>query len=383
MLREGSGTVKQSLKAVKDCIEALRVRYNIHRHNDLKEYPTRTIFIDPLLAALGWDVRDPDEVELEYPTIDGKSVDYALKVNRVVVALLEAKPLRDPLADVKGITQVVSYAAIGGIEWCILTNGMQYRVYSSSQKAIAPNKLLFEVSIDPGKASGQSVDQIATQLERFSRDSMARGVLDQLGEEIFTTAKVRKALDHLFVQQDGPFFRSIRKAIDDEKITPTQIRAALNRLWPGASSAESNGIRATGKQHRLAAITKHRQTKPEYLEAHHIEGKPVEVVELYRALDKICHDLAPGKIDRRYQAKHVGWLVGKFTFCSAHLLQSGLKVWLRLSPDRIPASADYARDVSRVGHWGTGDVELLIDTVSRLRDAEPLIRASFERTPSD
>jgi len=60
--------------------------------------------------TLGWDVRDPDEVELEYQTIDGKAVDYALKVNQKPVIFLEAKALNDSLDDVKAITQVVSYA---------------------------------------------------------------------------------------------------------------------------------------------------------------------------------------------------------------------------------------------------------------------------------
>jgi len=104
------------------CIEDLRMKLDKHRKDDLKEYPTRTIFIDPLLQALGWDVRDPDEVELEYSTIDGKSVDYAPKINRKPVLFIEAKPLNDPLTDVKSITQVVGYAANAGVEWCILTN---------------------------------------------------------------------------------------------------------------------------------------------------------------------------------------------------------------------------------------------------------------------
>ncbi|MBC8485542.1 MAG: hypothetical protein H8D45_05835 [Bacteroidetes bacterium] len=51
-----------------------------YQKDDLKEYSTRTIFVDPLLNTLGWYVRYPDEVELEYPTIDGKSVDYAPKI---------------------------------------------------------------------------------------------------------------------------------------------------------------------------------------------------------------------------------------------------------------------------------------------------------------
>jgi hypothetical protein len=137
------------MKNVEKSIDTLRAQLERHRPSGLKEYPTRTIFIDPLLLALGWDVRDPDEVELEYPTVDGKSVDYAMKINRKVVFLLEAKQLGDALDDVKSITQVVGYAANDGIDWCVLTNGVRYKVYRASEKASAPEKLLFEVSIDP------------------------------------------------------------------------------------------------------------------------------------------------------------------------------------------------------------------------------------------
>ncbi|MCP4712546.1 MAG: hypothetical protein GY869_28305, partial [Planctomycetes bacterium] len=104
-------------------IEMVRSSLQKFRRHSLKETPTRTIIIDPLLQALGWDVRDPDEVQLEYPTIDGKFVDYALKINRKPVLLVEAKALDDPLNDVKATTQVVGYAANDGIVWCILTNG--------------------------------------------------------------------------------------------------------------------------------------------------------------------------------------------------------------------------------------------------------------------
>jgi predicted type IV restriction endonuclease len=97
------------------------------RKEGLKETPTRTIFIDPILEALCWDVRDPDEVQLEYPTFDGKSVDYALKINGKPVLLVEAKALNDALKDVKDVTQTTGYAANDGIVWCILTNGVRSR----------------------------------------------------------------------------------------------------------------------------------------------------------------------------------------------------------------------------------------------------------------
>jgi predicted transport protein len=360
------------MKAIEKCIEGLRIQLDRHRGKGLKEYPTRTIFIDPLLQALNWDVRDPDEVELEYPTVDGKSVDYAMKINRKVTLLLEAKQLEDPLDDVKSVTQVVGYAANDGIEWCVLTNGVRYKVYRASERASAPEKLLFEASIDPRDSQGQSIEQIAAQLNRLSKDSFAEGVLDRLGTEIFTTGKVRKALDRLFTETPSTFVRLVRKAMGDNSVTPSQIQQALGRIWHASPPVQ---VRTDLRAIRPERPVGHRASP--YTEAHHTLGKPSEVVELYRGLDRVCQDLAPGEIVRAYKAKYVSWAVGKWIFCCAHLQQGGLRVWVKTNPKALDPSLTFARDVSRIGHWGMGDVELAINSVERLKDAEPLIRESF------
>jgi predicted transport protein len=364
------------MKAIEKCIESLRIQLERHHGKGLKEYPTRTIFIDPLLQALNWDVRDPDEVELEYPTVDGKSVDYAMKINRKVVLLLEAKQLEDPLDDVKSVTQVVGYAANDGIEWCVLTNGVRYKIYRTSERASAPEKLLFEASIDPHDSQGLSVEQIAAQLNRLSKDSFAGGVLDQLGTEIFTTGKVRKALDRLFTETPSTFVRLVRKAMGDDMVTPSQIQQALGRIWHASPPIQGRTELKTTRPGRPVG----RRASP-YTEAHHTLGKPSEVLELYRALDRFCQDLAPGQIVRAYKAKYVSWTVGKWIFCSAHLQQGGLRVWVKTNPKALDPSLTFARDVSRIGHWGMGDVELAVNSAERLREAGPLIRESFEKAP--
>ncbi len=365
------------MKDLKKCIENLQAQLERHRRSGLKEYPTRTIFIDPLLEALGWDVRDPDIVELEYPTIDGKSVDYALKIIRKPVILLEAKQLNDPLTDVKDITQIVGYAANNGVEWCVLTNGVRFKVYKSSERSAAPDKLLFEVSLDPQDAQGLSVEQIASHLSRLSRDSLERGLLDQIGEEIFTTAKVRKALDRLFADPPGAVLRAIRKAIPEDSLTPAQIRQALPRIWRGKAAPEAT---ASATVPPSAAKERPRKSRDslDYGESHLTKGKPKEVVELYRALDRLCQDLAPGQIVRRHLAMYLSWSRDKRLFCSAHLQQGGLRVWVKLDPKAITDAPAYLRDVSKVGHWGIGDVELAVDSMEALKDAERFIRASFE-----
>jgi predicted transport protein len=329
-----------------------------------------------LLGALGWDVRDPDEVVLEHPTVDGKSVNYAMKVNRKVVLHLEAKQLGDPLDDVKSITQVVGYAANDGVEWCVLTNGVRYKVYKASEKASAPDKLLFEISIDPDDSNGLTIEGLAKQFSRLSRDSMAAGLLDQLGTEIFTTGKVRKALDRLFTEASPSLIRLVRKAMSDSSVTPSQIAQALHRIWD-ASTVTASPIVAEPQLIQRQKKPSQRPTT-EYTESHHTEGKPNEVVELYRGLDRFCQDLAPGRITRAYKAKYVSWSLDKAIFCCAHLQQGGLRVWVKINTKSLDPSVSFARDVSKIGHWGVGDVELTVNTLDRLADTESFIQKSFE-----
>ncbi len=358
------------MDAIIKCIENLRTKLDRHRKDDLKEYPTRTIFVDPLLQALGWDVRDPDEVVLEYPTIDGKSVDYALKINRKPVLFIEAKPLNDPLTDVKSITQVVGYAANAGVEWCILTNGITYKVYHSTEKAEAPDKLLFEISLDPVETEGMTIQQVTEQFARFSKDAMAKGLLDEIGEQIFTTGKVRKALDKIFMEPSNTLIRLIRSTIGDDNIKPMQVKKALKRLW---AQTPETGISPTS----TSEIIPPKKGK-EYTEEHHLEGKPQEVIELFRTIDKFCRELDPNAVQRTYLAKYIKYTYDKNIFCCVHPQKSGLRVWLKLNYSDLESPPEYIRDVSNIGHWGVGDVELAIDSLERFQSLKSLIQRSFE-----
>ncbi len=370
-------------------IESFRSKIDGLRKHGLKETPTRTIVIDPLLEALGWDVRDPDEVELEYPTVDGKSVDYGLKLNRRCVLLVEAKAFDDPLTDVKAITQVVNYANSDGIVWCILTNGLTWKVYRSIENCPAPDKLMYEVSIDLRHSEGMSVQEIAQKMWRFSREEIAGGALDALGEQTFTDGKVRKALDTIMVAPPRSLLNVVRKATGDRTITPQQIKKSLSRIWRGfgvSTAVPADGSSSTDRlpANRSEAAKKARRARvaakseSPYDEAHHIAGKPKEAIELYRAIDRLCLSLGTGSIAPRYLAKSIAYDRGKRSFCSVHLQQAGLRIWLRLKYRRLPNPPTFARDVSGVGHWGPGDLELGITALAQLQEAEPLIRQSFD-----
>src|SRR5436189_1268986 len=89
----------------------------------LGEQNTKASLIEPILEALGWDIRDPDEVHREFkPTSQDKPVDYSLTLLRKPRLLVEAKGLGETLTDRKWTGQILGYAAVAGAEWCILTD---------------------------------------------------------------------------------------------------------------------------------------------------------------------------------------------------------------------------------------------------------------------
>ncbi len=375
-------------------IEAVRAKLDVLRKRSLKETPTRTIIVDPLLEALGWDIRDPDEVQLEYPTVDGKAVDYALLINRKPVLLVEAKGLDDPLNDVKGITQVCGYGANDGIAWCVLTNGVVWKVYRSVEECPAPDKLMFELSLDPHDREGLPVEQIARQMWRFSREEMAKGTLDAIGEQTFTDSKVRKALD--VIMREGPrtLLNLVRSAVKDGQLTPQRIKQSLVRIWAEntapaparAKPAVEPRDTEEAPSRRSAGATKAWATRREkatrtftpYNEAHHTDGKPREVLELYRAIDRLCLSLRPVEIERRCVAMTINYLCGKFIFCCVELQKGGMRVCLKLKYNHLEERPSFARDVTNIGHYGVGDLQLAITSMAQLEEAAPLIRQSLE-----
>ena len=376
-------------------IEAVQSKLANLRKRSLKETPTRTIIVDPLLEALGWDVRDPDEVQLEYPTVDGKSVDYALLINQTPVLLVEAKALDDPLNDVKAITQVVGYAANDGVVWCVLTNGIIWKVYRSVEQCPAPDKLMFEVSLDPREGEGIPIEQNARQMWRFSRDEMAKGTLDAIGEKTFTDGKVRKAMDGIMRDAPRTLLNLVRSAAADEQLAPQQIKESLARIWAENLAATPSAVgdlsirkgeekEQTSRRSRGATrawITRREKattTSASYDESHHTSGKPQEVLALFRAIERICLSLKPGSVERRCKKMTVNYLCGKAIFCCVELQKGGIKVSLKLKHSRLEDPPSFARDVSSVGHYGVGDLQLAISNMAQLEEATPLIRKSLE-----
>ena len=112
-------TLKERIRKHKDYLGAYEVR-------------TRVSLIDPMLRALGWDVDDPDLVQVE-PKTDNGWADYALLgINHRPVAFVEAKKLSENIA--AHTQQTIGYAisenmsGTNKISYCACTNGDDWKV---------------------------------------------------------------------------------------------------------------------------------------------------------------------------------------------------------------------------------------------------------------
>ncbi len=67
-----------------------------------------------------------------------------------------------------------------------------------------------------------------------------------------------------------------------------------------------------------------------------------------------------------------------FACVEVHTRTNNLVIFLKVDPKTIKLEQGFSRDVSQLGHFGTGDLELIIRSMSDLERAKPLIAASYE-----
>ena len=126
----------------KERISRIIKRFEKYRQKFSKdEEQTKISLLNPFWEALGWNVRNPDEVQFEQkvrePTKGGglKRVDYAFKINGRIKFIVEAKPPQKDLRNPKIINQLTSYGwNIRGVDIGILQDFEEFRVFDVGLK---------------------------------------------------------------------------------------------------------------------------------------------------------------------------------------------------------------------------------------------------------
>ena len=189
----------------------------------LTESDTIRVLVLPVLGALGWDLQDVEEVRSEYRHASADNpVDYALFLHATPTLFVEAKALGVSLDDRKPLLQTLNYANAAGVDWCVLTNGAEWRIYKVHAPVAAEEKLFLTIRL--GEAAADTGAMAAT-LSLLSRDRMRARAIDALWSEWRVDRAVERVLDT--VTGDDAFIRLITKRA--EGLTAGEVRASLRR----------------------------------------------------------------------------------------------------------------------------------------------------------
>jgi len=211
--------VQAAVRKVRRRIQKIR-----ERGERIGEQNTKAALIDPLLAALGWNLEELDEVSREYKRKpQDNPVDYALFVMRSPCLFVEAKPFHRDLSDRKWISQTLGYATVVGVKWCVLTNGNEYRLYNAHAPVDVEEKLFRSVRV----ADPEEKEELLDTLLLLSKEKMKEKELDVLWRAHFVDRQVKEALHAIFDSQERSLIRLIRKRTKELK--PSEIRDSLKR----------------------------------------------------------------------------------------------------------------------------------------------------------
>jgi len=342
------------------------------------EANTKALVIEPMLAALGWDTSDLDQVVREWRVYDKTSLDYALMVGEKPGLYLEAKAISRNLDDKQFIAQAVNYANNDGVLWCVLTNGLTWRVYKTNEPVAMDQKLLFEVDL-ADVAAGSAADAVKS-LQLLSRGSIIDGGLDLWGERVFTDTRVRQALGQLASSPPTVFLDAIVDAMGKPQVTEDRLRESIARVFDSQIGAASGGSHTTPSAPKPQLVGPPTGGKQEFALSHHLDSKPTAIVDLFERLDEYGRSLG-ADVTRRIRKQYVGYFRGKKSFFTLETQRQRVILYLSLEPSAIQDlwSHDAMRDVTEIGHFGMGNTEYSMRDVEQVAEVRRLIRLAYER----
>jgi len=119
---------------------------------------------------------------------------------------------------------------------------------------------------------------------------------------------------------------------------------------------------------------------PVYSLEGHLKGKPQAIRTLFDDLREHIFGMdTEGAIIEKANKHYMVYKHGK-NFCEIWIQNSQLKLWLDIPISDIDDPFSLAKDVSNVGHWGTGEIEVNLENESQLDKVMSLVEQAYQQT---
>ena len=326
----------------------------------LSEPNTKSSLVEPVLRTLGWNIFDFEDVEREWKVFDGTSVDYALKILGTPRIFIEAKALDIPLNDPKLIGQTIKYAAMEkGLRWCILTNGDEYRLYKSDEIKLNPeDRIVFAVSISECKDDEKRALFIK-MMNRLSRDSVESGEFEAWANELFIENRIRRIMQN----PSDEFLNIMKEQISITTTSDEQIKQAMKKILKRDTDVTS--------------VDTPKGRKYKGIKDYHAQASPAQL-EIFDKLENFIFSLGDD-VQKKETTYYYAYRRNRNFVClEIRPTIETILIYLNINIKTLGTMPGVARDVTDIGHYGTGNLELRIHTLDDFEVAKPLIQKSYE-----
>jgi predicted transport protein len=136
-----------------------------------------------------------------------------------------------------------------------------------------------------------------------------------------------------------------------------------------------------GKASKAAAPTAPAAGGTDKTFAEHLSTLPQDLKLVLTSLEDYATSLGDD-VQRKELKLYVAFKRLK-NFATVVLAKKGVLLYLHLDPAPVVKALKNARDVSAIGHWGTGDVEITLTTMKEFDEVKALLAAAYEgRAPA-
>jgi predicted type IV restriction endonuclease len=215
-------TREQASTSIRDTLDHLKQIVSGPKPPKLSESDTKANFIEKYIEALGY--RGLPDITREYYVKNSQEfIDYVLRANGEPILALEAKALQVELTDKAG-AQLIQYCAVEGIEWAVLTNGRDLRLYNQYLKGALEAKLILKLDLLAFN-SDEEYEAIFEQLWLISKESMTTptGIRTWMEHQ-----QLDKAMRSLLLDSTSATVKYIRRALTEHNV---QVHAEAVAQW--------------------------------------------------------------------------------------------------------------------------------------------------------
>ena len=182
-----------------------------------------------------------------------------------------------------------------------------------------------------------------------------------------------------FTRYDGHAVKQINRNIEllryrkfgDELLMIEQVhstRVAKPASQPSVAAGKEEPIAASGKDPYLSQQIGYR-----------ISNASPELRDLYEAVSAYLTSLGDDVQAKETKFYMAFKRIKNFVCVEVYPQAKVVTCFLKINPDTVTLEADFTRDVRQIGHFGTGDLEVLIRTQDDFVKAQPLFQRAYEQ----